>query len=163
MAYEALIVVAIAFLAALVFVLAYAAVTGRVGPLRVTGAARAALQICVLAAIGAYFTSFWRKGQTLPMKTWRLRLVDTDGGPVTTMRALARFGLAAAAYIPALIGGIELRFHPQAPLGWLGIAPAVIALGWCLFDGERRALYDWLSGTRLVRTDNPTSAGAHSR
>ncbi|MGA8056043.1 MAG: hypothetical protein WCA12_19665, partial [Burkholderiales bacterium] len=62
MASEALIVVAIAFLAALGFVLAYAAVTGSVGPLRVTGAARAALQICVLAAIGAYFTSFWRKG-----------------------------------------------------------------------------------------------------
>jgi uncharacterized RDD family membrane protein YckC len=87
------------------------------------------LQAWVLAAIGAYYVWFWtRGGQTLPMKTWRIRLVRADGGgPVNTGRAVHRF-------ILALLGTLAVG---------LGFA-------WALFDRDRQFLHDRLAGTALV-------------
>ena len=38
---------------------------------------RHGLQFFVCLVLAVYFTWFWHKGQTLAMKTWHLRLVDT--------------------------------------------------------------------------------------
>ena len=41
--------------------------------------------------LGVYFVWFWTHGgQTLAMKTWRIRVVSRDGQPLTQARALAR-------------------------------------------------------------------------
>lgn len=89
---------------------------------------RHALQLWVLAVAGAYFTWFWTHGgQTLPMKTWRLRLVRGDGAPVSIPRALHR-------YLLAVLGLLALG------LGFL----------WALVDRDRQFLHDRLAGTALV-------------
>jgi uncharacterized RDD family membrane protein YckC len=76
-----------------------------------------------------FLCGFWiNGGQTLGLKTWRLRVEAADGGPVDTRRALLRFAA-----------------------GILALAPAGLGLFWLLFDPERRALHDRLSGTRVVR------------
>lgn len=150
MAYELLLVVAIAFLTGLGFVLAYAALTGETGPLRIRGGLRGLLQALVLIAVGAYFVWFWRFGRTLPMKTWDLALVRSDGGAVDMRAALVRFLVAAVAFVPALVGALALRRDPSAPDGWLALAPLVVALGWCALDRDGQALWDRLAGTRLV-------------
>src|SRR6185503_21231346 len=53
---------------------------------------RHALQIWVLVVTCAYFVWFWtRGGQTLPMKTWHIRLVRADGYAVNVGRGIHRF------------------------------------------------------------------------
>jgi len=150
MVYEALIVVAIGFLAGLAFVLTHAAIAGD-PRVRLEGTARIALQVYLLIVVGAYFVLFWKRGHTLPMKTWRLRLVAADGGPVGTRAALARFAVAAISLIPALVGALELRQSPHSLVAWLALVPGALAVSWCLWDADRQSVYDRLAGTRLVR------------
>ena len=93
-----------------------------------SGWRRHALQFWVLAVAGAYFAWFWTHGgQTLPMKTWRLRLVRGDGAPVSLARAVHR-------YLLAVLGLLALG------LGFL----------WALVDRDRQFLHDRLAGTAIV-------------
>lgn len=86
-------------------------------------------RIYLLLITGLYFTWFWRRGgQTLPMKTWRIRLVSAEGGPVSRKQAWLRYGVAV-----------------------LGILFFGVGLIWALFDSDRRFLHDRVAGTRLVR------------
>lgn len=90
--------------------------------------ARLSLQFWLLLVCGAFYVWQWTgAGQTLPMKTWRLRLVASDGSPVTVRRALVR-------YVAALLGTMALG---------LGFA-------WLLVDPQRQFLHDRLAGTRLI-------------
>ncbi len=53
--------------------------------------------------LAAYFVWFWcHGGQTLLMKTWRLKLVDAHGRPVKPLRAFARYLLAWLWFLPPL-------------------------------------------------------------
>jgi uncharacterized RDD family membrane protein YckC len=86
MAYEALLVFAVAFFASWIFFFASG------GRDATQGVARAELQVFILAVLAAYFLWCWlRGGQTLAMRAWKIRLVE-----VTPAKALARFLIAAA-------------------------------------------------------------------
>jgi uncharacterized RDD family membrane protein YckC len=86
------------------------------------------LQLWVVAVVGAYFVWFWtRGGQTLPMKTWKIRVVRHDGAPLGVARALHR-------YLLALLGFFAAGF------GFL----------WALWDRDRQFLHDRLAGTAIV-------------
>ncbi len=89
---------------------------------------RLANQAFLLGLIGLYLVWFWRHGgQTLAMKTWRVRLVNRTGGPVGLGQAWLRYGLAV-----------------------LGLAGLGIGFLWALWDRDRQFLHDRLAGTRLV-------------
>lgn len=66
-------------------------------------------------------------GQTLGMSTWRLRIQNREGGPITLWQAVLRFMLAI----------------PSLALGGLGFF-------WMLFDRDRMTLYDRLSRSVMV-------------
>jgi uncharacterized RDD family membrane protein YckC len=118
--YDALLVVALMFIATFPF-LAFVGDSTQ-------GLRRHLLQAWVLFVVGAYFTWFWtRGGQTLPMKTWRIRLVRRDGAPVSMGRAIHRYFLAI-----------------------LGIAALGAGFLWALVDRDRQFLHDRLAGTALV-------------
>jgi uncharacterized RDD family membrane protein YckC len=86
MAYEALLVFAVAFFAAWLFFFASG------GRDATRGLVRAELQLFIVIVLAAYFLWCWlRGGQTLAMRAWRIRLVD-----VTPGRAVLRFMLALA-------------------------------------------------------------------
>jgi len=122
LAYEALLVFAIGFAAAWVFFFAS-------GGLGATGRGRTLLQILLIAVFAAYFVWCWlRGGQTLAMKTWRIRLVAPGRERLPAGVALLRFVLA------------------------LVCVPTGIAFVWALFDRERQFLHDRVAGTRLVET-----------
>lgn len=122
--YDLLLVVALIFIATFPFLAFFGDST--------QGWRRHVLQLWVLAVIGAYFVWFWtRGGQTLPMKTWHLRLVRWDGAPVGVPRAIHR-------YLLALLGTSALG------LGFL----------WALFDRDRQFLHDRLAGTALIDSKN---------
>jgi uncharacterized RDD family membrane protein YckC len=92
MAYEAILLFAVAFFAAWLFYFASGARDATSGWLR------HALQLFIVAVFAAYFLWCWlRGGQTLAMKAWGIRLVD-----VTPGKALLRFVLALA-LLPASI------------------------------------------------------------
>lgn len=119
-AYELLILAALVLVATFPFLAIVGDATG--------GLRRHLLQAWVLVVVGAYLVGFWtRGGQTLAMKTWRIRLESGDGGPVGTARALRR-------YLLALAGGAALG------IGFL----------WAFLDRDRQFLHDRLAGTRLV-------------
>jgi uncharacterized RDD family membrane protein YckC len=89
---------------------------------------RHALQGWVVIVAAAYFVGFWSHGgQTLPMKTWHIRLVREDGTRVGIGRGLHRFAIA-------LLGTLA---------GGLGFA-------WALWDRDGQFLHDRLTGTALV-------------
>jgi len=116
MLYEALLLLAVAFFAASAFRFAS-------GAAPFEGGLRHAQQAFLVAVFAAYFLWCWlRGGQTLAMKTWRVRLVG-----VTPARALLRF-LAA-----------------------LVLVPTGVSLAWALLDRDGQFLHDRLAGTRLIR------------
>lgn len=112
-------------------------------------------QAFLFVVLGIYFTWFWAKGQTLAMKTWHIRVVDTQGRPVTQTRALLRYVLSWLWFLPALAA--------IAPFGLSGAESAVIVLGWVAvwallsrFHPQQQFWHDALAGTRLI-TSAPLS------
>ena len=92
------------------------------------GFARRLLQGVSLFTVSGYFLWCWTHGgQTLAMKTWRIRVLTKDGAPLTFPRALQRLLLATAGL---LFGGTGY---------W-----------WALLDKDGQFLHDRLGGTRLV-------------
>lgn len=118
-----------------------------------SGAPHLVFQAYLAVVVAAYFIWFWRRGgQTLPMKTWRFRVVDLQDRPLTFKRALLRLVVASAFYGPAC-AGLVLLFFPQriSPVitMWLFL-PMLATLLWARFDADRQFLHDRWAGTRLV-------------
>jgi uncharacterized RDD family membrane protein YckC len=119
--YEVPLVAALAFLAAFAF---HGSASNDL-----QGLARHVFQLYLALVIGLYFVWCWlRGGQTLPMKTWRLKLVRADGTALSPARAVARYVLC-----------------------WASLGAAGAGFAWALVDKDRQFLHDRLAGTRIVR------------
>lgn len=130
MMYESLVVFAIAFFAGLAF---YGVTHGRS-----SGNTRLVFQLYLFLVLGAYFIACWsRGGRTLPMQTWKMRVVRRDNLPIGVGRSALRYALA----------------WPSLLLFGLGVF-------WAFFDRDRQFLHDRLAGTRVVATGD---AGAGRR
>ena len=110
-------------------------------------------QVYFFAVAAAYFTWFWcRGGQTLAMKTWKFRVLDATGRPLTGFRAFSRYLAAMLFYGPACVG-LVLLFFPNrvSPLitMWLFL-PMIASIFWARFDPDSQFLHDRMAGTRLV-------------
>jgi uncharacterized RDD family membrane protein YckC len=111
---------------------------------------RHARQVWLFAMIGLYFVWFWTHGgQTLAMKTWRIRLADPQGRSLTYSRAVLRYLLLWVFVLPtlALVYLLDVQ-------GWAAITALMVALMlppfYALFDRDRQFLHDRLLGTRIV-------------
>ena len=125
--YEVLLLAAVLLVGALPFVL----VAGAADPLP----ARPLFQLYLVALAGIYFVWQWlRGGQTLAMKTWRVRVVTRDGEPLDWAHAVRRYLFALA--------GILL-----AGAGFL----------WALVDRDGQFLHDRLAGTRIAMSEGAAS------
>ena len=116
---------------------------------------RHGLQAFLFLIIGLYFTWFGHKGQTLAMKTWRIRVVDIHGQALTQKRAFLRYVLSWVWFIPPLI--------VLPPLDLTGGEISVLCLGWILvwallsrFQAQQQFWHDVWAGTRLI-TSEPLS------
>jgi uncharacterized RDD family membrane protein YckC len=89
-----------------------------------------AFRAYLLAVSALFLGMLWRRGETLGMRAWKLRLEGADGRPPGWGRVLLRFAAAVVSW--AALG-----------LGFL----------WVLVDREKLAWHDRLSGTRLVLRD----------
>jgi len=121
MLYDAVLLIALLLSATAVFLAAFG--DSSAPPLRT------ALQLYLLAIAGSYLVWSWTGGRrTLAMRTWKIRLVDRQGGAIDVRTALVRY-----------------------LCGVLGIGAFAAGLVWSLFDPERQFLHDRIAGTRLVR------------
>lgn len=110
-------------------------------------------QVVLFLAIGAYFLLCWRGGQTLPMKTWNIRLVARDGGRPTAARLLLRYLLIwPLPLLAALLVQAASSLTGYASTDLLIVfAPFTLFIGtW--FDPDGQFLHDRLAGTKLVNT-----------
>jgi len=90
--------------------------------------------VLVLLIVG-YFGIFWtRRGQTLGMASWRLRIERDDGAALGWRDTALRLAAAVLSWLPC-------------GLGYL----------WIAIDPQRRAWHDRLSGTRILLV--PKGAG----
>lgn len=88
----------------------------------------AALRALALLLGLGFFGWFWTHGgQTLGMRSWRLRLRSADGSPVRWPQAMLRYTVALFSWGLAGLG-----------------------LWWSLFDAQRRTWHDLAAGTEMV-------------
>lgn len=81
------------------------------------------------ALTGAYAVASWRRGgQTLGMRPWRLRVLDSDGCAAARRALWVRYAIGT---LSLLAGGLGF---------W-----------WAWFDRDRLTWHDRVSGTRIVR------------
>jgi uncharacterized RDD family membrane protein YckC len=89
------------------------------------------LWLHVLVLLMLYFLWCWLNGgQTLPMKTWKLRISSQDGSRLRPIQALLRY-LAA----------------------WPSILFFGAGLFWAFFDKDKQFFHDRIAGTWIVSTE----------
>lgn len=85
-------------------------------------------QFVLLAVAYAFFVGFWcRRGSTLGMLAWGLRVETADGSEVSPGQGTIRFLVAVVSWLPAGLGFL-----------------------WQLWDKDKRTWHDRASGTYLM-------------
>jgi len=88
-----------------------------------------------------FFGWFWTHGgQTLGMRTWKIKIISDQAGNLTWKQSAIRFLAAALSLLPAGIGLFSL-----------------------LFDSERLTWYDKLSSTRLISLKHKKSSNMETK
>jgi uncharacterized RDD family membrane protein YckC len=121
---------------------------------------RELLAVVIAVVLGLYFTWSWTKGRTLPMQTWRIRIVDVHGRPLTPGRAWLRYAFSSLWVVPPIA-----VFAQQRVTDW---KPVTLALfGWVLvwallsrLHPQRQFWHDAWAGTRLVDAPPKTAKPA---
>jgi len=122
--YECMLLFAIAFCSSLPF---HGATDGPMD-----GWIRHLYQLYLFLVFGLYFLWNWvRGGQTLPMKTWKLRLVNSQGRSPGPRQACIRYVTA-----------------------WLSVLAFGTGFLWAVFDRDRQFLHDRIAGTRIVSAND---------
>ncbi len=100
----------------------------------VPGSLASWFELALLWAVTGFYAvfSWYRGGQTLGMRPWRLKVLQADGRRPPLRALVLRYAVAT---LSLLAGGLGLL--------------------WCLVDRDRRGWHDLASGTVLVRLDAP--------
>ena len=87
-----------------------------------------AYQLYLLAVVAGYFACFWLlRGQTLGMRTWKIRLIRSDREALTLTDVIRRLFFSLLSWLPLGLG-----------------------FWWILRSDRRLAWHDRWSGTELV-------------
>ena len=124
----------------------FVALTGHQHPMQ----SDTALRVITFAIYAIYFTWFWSaRGQTLPMRTWHLRVVTNEGRRLSQARALTRFFASCAWFAPA-----ALLSALNGWTRWQGLAAALIgAVAYALLallHPRRQFWHDAVCGTQII-------------
>lgn len=103
-----------------------------------------------------FFAHFWtRRGQTIGMLAWRLRVQRPDGTLLRWRDALKRQAIVIALLLPCMLG-YGLIWSHWADQGarkiaiYASLAPFFAAYLWLWVDTQKLALPDRWSGTRVI-------------
>lgn len=125
---------------------------------------RHAQQLVIFAVLGAYFVWQWtRSGQTLPMKTWHIRLVDARTGKLPSLgRAFWRYVLCWLWLLPPLALAQTIGLGTLTSLSTLLVWVAAWA-GQSHMNRNKQFLHDIWAGTALQTHFLPTPTKRKSR
>ncbi|HEF5786437.1 hypothetical protein WK80_29370 [Burkholderia multivorans] len=142
MLYEAVLLFGVVFFAGLAFGLATQQRNGLVH--------HNLLAAWIALVVGAYFVWFWTHGgQTLPMKTWRLRLEAANGRPLRAGHAIVRYALGWLWFLPPLalhpLLGLSVPVTLALTAAWI-----VVWAGAARLHADRQFPHDRLARTRIV-------------
>jgi uncharacterized RDD family membrane protein YckC len=123
---------------------------------QLTGVQSVVYRTALLAVLCLFFCYFWtRKGRTLGMQVWKLRVQTLAGEKPTWRDSILRFAMACT---PVLIAvavlfavGRFMQFHVGVEIAVLFGAPLISYL-FGYTDHEQRALHERWLNTRIVRT-----------
>jgi uncharacterized RDD family membrane protein YckC len=117
---------------------------------------RHARQFWLFLIIGLYFIACWgRSGQTLPMKAWHIRLVDSLGNKPTLRQLITRYvmmwllPLAGA----AIVWGIATLSNWPSVLMLIVCAPFCVFIPTWFTPGQQ-FLHDLITKTRLITSED---------
>lgn len=139
-----------------VLMLSTAALQGFTGGEAITydavGAWEYAYRATIAALVATYYGVAWtRRGQTLGMKAWKLRLERTDGLLPRWGDVLRRLGCAAPLYLLAIAGVLAFMTRIAGPLVLAACCvPLAASYAWLALRGTG-TLHDIASRTRVVR------------
>ncbi len=108
-----------------------------------------------IAVVAGFFIFFWtRRGQTVGMLAWRLRLERHDGALLSVGDALRRLGAVFVLCVPFLIGYWWIWHDwpktPRVAANCIALAPLAIAYLWIWIDRDKQAWPDRWTKTRVV-------------
>ena len=126
--YEALVVIALSLAVTTMFVLSLGEATA--------GVKRYLLQLFLWLTVGVYFVWCWqKKGQTLAMQTWQLKLLNQEAQLLPLKAAMVRYVLAS---LSLMVFG----------LGFL----------WAIVDRDRLFLHDRLLKNKIIYAPRKTTS-----
>ena len=147
--YEGILVFAVLLVATFVFSVAVQMRSG-------IDALRPLLIVVLMVVAGAYCSWCWSHGrQTLPMRTWRIRVVDGNGATLTQPRAVLRFIYCLVWFGPVIA---FLRARPTFNGYEAGFAFVGWVFAWALLSRlhpQRQFWHDAWAGTRLIPDERP--------
>lgn len=116
------------------------------------GAWEYAYRAAMAALVAAYYGIAWtRRGQTLGMKAWKLRVERPDGGLPRWSDVLRRLGCAAPVYLLAIAGVLAFMTRIAGPLVLVACCvPLAASYAWLALRGTG-TLHDLASRTRVVQ------------
>ena len=114
------------------------------------------LQLFLFLVLGLYFCWFWSHGgQTVPMKTWHIRLQAKDGGPVPTTRAMLRYVCSWLWFMPALLWSWASGVRSTGSVALALTLGVLVYAASSRLNPQRQYWHDLISGTRLVQYQAP--------
>lgn len=149
--YEGILIFGVVFIAGLIFTM----LTDTLMPSTVNDpvskslAYRSLFQAFIFCILTAYFIYFWRRGQTLAMKTWRIELLDLEGAHLSTALALKRWISSWVWFIPPLMAltpfSMSIAERAVLCLGWISVWATLAR-----FQARRQFWHDVWSQTQLI-------------
>ncbi|SCK13830.1 RDD family protein [Vogesella sp. LIG4] len=111
-------------------------------------------KLTMAAVLYGYFGYCWVKsGQTPAMKTWRIKLVTRDDGPLGWPHAAVRFVVALMLFVGvpiiSFLAWQRASGETRAAM-WIAMSWWLLPLLWPFTDPDRQFLHDRLAGTRQI-------------
>ena len=112
---------------------------------------RTGLQFFLFLLLGIYFVWFWSVGgQTVAMKAWHIKVLDTHGRQLTQWRATARYLASWAWFLPALTWAWVAELRSAGSIFVLLFVGMVTYAALSRLHPQRQFWHDAICGTKLV-------------
>jgi len=107
-------------------------------------------QIYIYLIIQYFFVWFWvNSNGTLGMKSWRVKISDTNGNKITYKKAILRFNVSLIYFL--IIGFLVFTYYKYSEMNYFLLMLLAILLLFPLIRKDRKFLHDIISKTILIK------------
>ena len=155
--YEGILIFGVVFISGLLFTIVTDSLlpSSANDPISKSLAYRSVFQAFIFCVLTAYFIYFWRRGQTLAMKTWHIQVLDLAGQHLSTAVALKRWISSWVWFIPPLMAltpfALSIAERSVLCLGWIAVWATLSR-----FQAGKQFWHDVWSKTQLVEAPKKT-------